>query len=214
MEELPDLKTTDQSKYLPKLLKDRLHLREISAVLIIGYLIINLPLFVLGVFYIDSATMSYKYTIFNIVDFWDNYTNSGLKNKEIQLLATFSGILCICLSVFNVMNSSVMFKHIYKGGLKFRLEVVNYLNLILQIIMFGYSIVPIARHPSFNFLNFVIMPYTALILIYASFLFVYLRRVVQIESDYLLATSILNTHKNEYWAEHLNKHNVREMRRI
>jgi hypothetical protein len=214
MDELPDLKSTEASKYLPKLLNDRLHLRSITTVMLIAYLIINIPLFVLGIFYIDSATKSYKYTIYKIDDFWDNYTSSNLKNKEIQLLATFSGIISITLSAFNIMNSAVMFKHVYKGGLKFRLEVINYLNLILQIIMLGYSVVPIARHPGFNFLNFAILPISAIILAHGAFLFVYLRRVVAIESDYLLSLHILNTHKQEYWAEYLSKNNVREMRRI
>jgi hypothetical protein len=212
MDDLPDMGTTDITKFLPRILIERLKLRELLFPMLIFYFVLNIPLFILGIVFIDSATSSYKYSTYYITDFWDNYTQSNIKNKEIQLLASFSGIFSVCLAIFNLMNIGVIFKHVYKGGLKFRLEVINYLNLILQIILFGYSILPIARHPGFNFLNFILFPMAAIILGYTIWVFIYLRKCLMIESDYLLAMGILYSHKKEYWSEYLGKNNIREMR--
>jgi hypothetical protein len=209
---ITDMKKTDPEKFLPKLLMTRLHFRELTTVILAFYSLFSILYLTLGVVYIDSAFDSYKYSAYRIPEFWAKYNEGNIKNKEIQLLASFSGIFSICLAVFSFMCCAVMLKHILKGGLKMRLEAVNFVNIIVQSIMFGYSILPIARHPGFNLLNYILFPISAINIAATILLFVYIKRIVNSESEYLLSLGILYQHRREYWDDYLKKNNIREMR--
>lgn len=194
----------NENLYLPRMLYLRLKHRENIKFFIAFYTVFNIFAIILGALYLDAAGNTKKY-ISNIIDFWDFYKINTLVRKEIPLMATFSGIFLLCLGVFNLMNMIVIIKHVFIGGLRIRLKILSYLYLIFQIILFAYSIFPIAKYQVIIVLNVILLILAFANLFFCIFFFMLLRRIFRKESRYMLPLNLLYYHKQEYLNDYINK---------
>jgi len=201
-----DIKKVDQKVYLPKILYNRINRRTSTKILSIFFFIYNILLIALGIIYIQASSDTRNY-IANGDDFWDFINQMNLKSKEISLVCAFTGMLIAVSSAFNLINGIVILKHIFRGGLKIRLTLCSYACLTLQILNFCFSFFIIVRYRLTLYLNVFYIGITISNLFLTGAIFYFIKKLVKIESDYMLPLEILMKHKFNYFEEYENKIN-------
>jgi len=202
-----DIKKVDPSIYMPKLLIVRLRRRLNIKYFSVIFFLYNIILLILGIFYIDASSNTRRY-INNGDDFWNFYFENKIRNKELPLFFSFTGMLVIFSTSFNIMNGLVILKHIFKGGLKIRLSLAIYTTTIIQIINFGFSFYIIIKYSKAINLNILLLIINGFHLIITIVFFYYTRKIIVKEDDFMLSLSALLQHKKDYFNEYERKLNI------
>jgi hypothetical protein len=199
-----DINKVDQSLYLPKILSNRIKRRNKTKILSIFLFAYNILLIVIGIIYIEASSNTRNY-IGNGDEFWKLFNDLNFKPKEISLICAFTGMLVSVSSAFNIVNGLVILKHIFRGGLKIRLTLCSYACLTIQILNFCFSFFLIIRYRLTLFLNIFYLALAVLNLSLTALMFYFIKKLVKIESDYMLSIDMLMKHKLDYFNDYENR---------
>ncbi len=201
-----DINKVDPSVFMPKLLIARLRRRMNIKYFSIVFFLYNIILLIIGIFYIDASSFTRKY-INDADDYWNFYFENKIRNKEIPLVFSFTGILVIISTSFNIMNGLVILKHIFRGGLRTRLSFAIYTTTIIQAINFGFSFYIIIKYNQIINLNILLLILNGFHLVITIILFYFTKKIISKEDDFMLSLSVLNKHKIDYFNEYERKLN-------
>jgi hypothetical protein len=199
-----DINKVDQSLYLPKILINRIKRRNKTKILSIFLFVYNLLLIIIGIIYIDASSNTRNY-IGNGDEFWELFDELDLRPKEISLICAFTGMLVAVSSASNIVNGIVILKHIFRGGLKIRLTLCSYASLFLQILNLCFSFFILIKYRLTLFLNIFYFIVTVINLLLTGLMFYFIKKLVKIESDYMLSLDILMKHKLDYFNDYENR---------
>lgn len=201
-----DIKKTDQTVYLPKLLIARLKRRENVKGFSIVFFLYNLILLVIGIFYLDASASTRKY-VGNGDEFWNFIFENKIRPKELSLLFAFTGVFVIFSCSFNIMNGLVILKHIFKGGIKIRLSYSIYTTTVIQSLNFGFAFFVIIKYALVVNLNIILLILNVFHLLITILFFYYTKKIIVKEEDYMSPLKTLLQHKLDYFNEYERKLN-------
>jgi hypothetical protein len=195
----------DSQLYLPRLLYLRLNRRERLKGVTITCMVYNFFLLIIGFVFVDCIWDTRSYLGVTGDEFWETHKVNETNDGEVQLISAFTGILTLVSSFYNIMNLSVILYHTHNGGLLIRLKFAQWVYLVLNIIIFGYSIIPIALYSITVILFPIYIALMSINLIICVIFIILSTKVTRKELEYMLPISLMKTHKDEYYQEYLTK---------
>jgi hypothetical protein len=199
-----DDRNTERPQYIPKLLFLRMTRRAGLKNFSFVVLAFHFAFLILGFIFIDGIWNTRKY-ISNGNDYWDYFKIQSLSDKEVQYYCTFSGILCLLSSAFNIMNMIVIIVHTFNGGLRARLKFCQWIHFLMQLIIFIYSFIPLIRLQGIISLFPALFAVSVVNEIFAIVLFMLIRRVVRKELDFMLSIELMDVHEKEFREEYIKR---------
>lgn len=200
----PENEQIDPQFYIPRLLYLRITRRNLLKLVSVTLIVANLIFLILGFIFIDAVYTTRKYIIGGN-DFWDSFKVRNLGDGEIQYFCAFTGIFTLLTAAFNIMNQGVILKHAHFGGLRIRLAFYQWIHLIINVIMFIYSIIPLAKltnlvkpFPAYLTLNIINFILSIVFIIFST-------KLVRKEIPYMIAMKILLKHRDEYYYDFVKK---------
>lgn len=201
-------KEIDCQLYIPRLLHLRLTRREILKTICWLNIFINLSLFIFGFIFLDVIWNTRSY-VNNGNNFWDSFKVRDLHDNQIQLHCSFASIITIASSFFIEINNIVILYHAHYGGLQMRLKLAQWVNKSLQLVLFIYSIIPVATFKSILIIFPVFFVFSFVGEISSILIFILCGKVIRKELEYMLPLELLYIHKEEYYQEYLTNKKVK-----
>ena len=186
----------EEEDYIPKLLDLRLAGRRSAKYFSIYFFDLYIFYLIFGIIFFNATYVTRNY-IFDPDKFWSiNMENPDL--LKIQKFCAATGMYYVCSSTFSIMDNSVIYCHIIKGGLKRRLQYANFIFLFLQIISFIISLYGICFYKTILIIFPLLFIYSSFTLIAAIIYFMVIRRSLSRENLFLLSIEKNNNHKKNF----------------
>ena len=185
----------EKENYFQKIVDDRLYHRKRVKKFSILIFITNSIYFIFGIILFTSAYIT-RFFILDPDKFWEQI----IKRPSLLILQKFSagsGIYILFFSIFAIMDNTVIYILLNKGGLKRRLHYSIYILLIMEIINFFFSLYSICYFRSILVLFPIFFVYSSFSLGITVFYFLLIRKSCISENLFLLSIERLTKYIEE-----------------
>ena len=190
----------EEEDYIEKILDLRLTRRKSVKIFSIHFFILNFFYFLFGIIFL-FATYLTRYFIFDPDKFWSISMERPYLLK-LQRFCAGTGMFLVCSSIFSIMDNTVIYLHIIKGGLRRRLLYANYIFFFVQIISFIYCLYAICVYKNLIIIFPLLFSYSSINLIASIMYFILLKRSLNVENLFLLSIERMINHQKNFKKEY------------